>query len=156
SQYSYGALELAEMKNEQLSVHGGFDINNELTKDPSAILKTGRPLPIGYWKGAGMALLLDLLAAVLAGGLSTYEISKREIEYGLSQVFIVIDITKLGNQSIMAKAIEEILKDYQQSMPIDESKKIIYPGERVLLTRKKNLANGIPVLKKVWDEILML
>ena len=35
-------------------------------------------------------------------------------------------------------------------------KKIIYPGERVLLTRKNNLTNGIPVIKKVWDEISRL
>ncbi len=156
SQYSYGALELSAMKNETLAVHGGFDINNKLTKDPAAILETGRPLPIGYWKGAGMALLLDLLATVLSGGLSTYEISKREIEYSLSQVFIVIDISKLGNQSLISKTIQEILKDYHQSIPIDEAKKIVYPGERVLFTRKKNLESGIPVLKKVWDEIMML
>jgi len=29
----------------------------------------------------------------------------------------------------------------------------VYPGERVLQTRKNNLDKGIPVLKKVWDEI---
>ncbi|MGH2563780.1 MAG: 3-dehydro-L-gulonate 2-dehydrogenase, partial [Ginsengibacter sp.] len=65
SQYSYGALELAEMKNEPLSVYGGFDNENNLTKDPSAILSSNNPLPIGYWKGAGLSLLLDLLATVL-------------------------------------------------------------------------------------------
>lgn len=153
SQYSYGAMELSAMKNEMLSVYGGFDVNNELTKDPSAILATSRPLPAGYWKGAGLSLLLDLLATILAGGLSTHEISSKEIEYGLSQVFIAIDVSKLGNQAAISKIIEGILNDYHQSIPIDESKKIVYPGERVLLTRKKNLANGIPVLKKVWDEI---
>ncbi len=38
-----------------------------LTTDPAAILQTQRPLPIGYWKGAGMALVMDLLAALLSG-----------------------------------------------------------------------------------------
>ena len=156
SQYSYGALELSAMKNETLSVYGGFDTEGTLTKDPSAILASNRPLPIGYWKGAGLALLLDLLATILSGGLATHEISKKEAEYGLSQVFIAIDISKLGNHSAIAKIIEEILNDYHQSVPIDESKKIIYPGERVLLTRKNNLTNGIPVMKKVWDEIRQL
>lgn len=153
SQYSYGAMELSAMKNEMLTVHGGFDVNNELTKDPSAILATSRPLPVGYWKGAGLSLLLDLLSTILSGGLATHEISSKEIEYGLSQVFIAIDLSKLGNHSFISKAIEGILNDYHQSIPIDEYKKIVYPGERILLTRKKNLANGIPVLKNVWDEI---
>ena len=153
SQYSFGALELSAMKNETLSVYGGFDEEGKLTKDPSAILASNNPLPIGYWKGAGLALLLDLLATILSGGLATHEISKKEVEYGLSQVFIAIDISKLGNHSAIAKIIEEILNDYHQSVPIDESKKIMYPGESVLHTRKNNLANGIPVMKKVWDEI---
>lgn len=153
SQYSYGALELSAIKNESLSVYGGFDKDGQLTKDPSAILASNSPLPVGYWKGAGLSLLLDLLATILSGGLSTHELSKKEVEYSLSQVFIAIDISKLGKQSVITQTIEEILKDYHQSIPLDEFKKIVYPGERVLQTRKNNLANGIPVLKKIWDEI---
>jgi len=153
SQYSYGALELSAIKNESLSVYGGVDKDGQLTKDPSAILASNSPLPVGYWKGAGLSLLLDLLSTILSGGLSTHELSKKEVEYSLSQVFIAIDISKLGKQSVITQTIEEILKDYHQSIPLDEFKKIVYPGERVLQTRKNNLANGIPVLKKIWDEI---
>ena len=153
SQFSFGAMELAAMKNEKLSVPGGFDKDGILTDDPAAILATRRPLPVGYWKGAGLALLLDLLATILSGGLATHEISNKEVEHGLSQVFIAIDISKLGNHSAIAAVIENIISDYQQSVLIDGLKKILYPGERVLATRKKNLTNGIPVMKKIWDEI---
>lgn len=156
SQYSYGALELSAMKNESLSVYGGFDTEGNLTRDPAAILASNSPLPIGYWKGAGLSLLLDILATILSGGLSTHELSKKEVEYSLSQVYIAIDISKLGQQSIITKTVEEILKDYHQSIPLDESKKIVYPGEKILQTRKNNLANGIPVFKKIWDEIRLL
>ena len=144
------------MNNETLPVYGGFDHKGELTNDPSSILQSLRPLPVGYWKGAGLALLLDLLATILSGGLATYEISRGKVEYGLSQVFIAIDISKLQNYPYISKAIDGILYDYHQSARADEKKKILYPGERVLTTRKDNLANGIPVLKKVWDEILVL
>lgn len=153
SQYSYGALELYALKNEKLPVNGGFNTDGELTVDPSEILASNNPLPAGYWKGAGLALLLDLLSTILSGGISTSEISSNHAEVGVSQVFIAIDISKLGNHSIIAKTIENILSDYHQSVPLDESKKILYPGERVLNTRERNLQKGIPVLKKVWDEI---
>ncbi len=156
SQYSYGALELYAMKNETLSVYGGFDSEGKLSMEPAEILASKSPLPIGFWKGAGLALLLDLLAAILSGGLSTHEISKKEVEYGLSQVFIAIDISKLGSHSLITKTIEKILEDYLQSVPVDQTKKIVYPGERVLQIRKNNLDNGIPVLKKVWDAIEQL
>lgn len=153
SQYSFGAMELAQMKNESFPVYGGYDLKGELTKDPSAILESRRPLPIGFWKGAGLSLLLDILATILSGGWSASEISKREMEYGLSQVFIAIDIRRLGNHSMIPTLLQQIIQDYHQSIPLDDNKNITYPGERVMNTRKQNLANGIPVLNDIWEKI---
>ena len=155
SQYSFGAMELAKLRGEELAVPGGYNEAGNFTTNPAAILKTMRPLPIGYWKGAGLSLLLDLLAAVLSGGLSTQQITQRGIEY-CSQVFIAIDIARLGNNAGISTLIENIIADYHQSIPQDEKTKITYPGEKVLETRQRNRQQGIPVLKKIWDEILML
>ncbi|MES2374913.1 MAG: 3-dehydro-L-gulonate 2-dehydrogenase [Bacteroidota bacterium] len=156
SQYSLGHMELSAMRNEMLQVNGGFNQEGVLTNDPSAILATRRLLPTGYWKGSGLALLLDILATVLSGGLSTAEISKEKVEYGLSQVFIAFDISKLNNYSSIAGMVEKIIDDYHASIPVEGGKKVTYPGERVMQTRKKNLANGIPVQQKVWNIIMDL
>ena len=156
SQYSFGGMEMSAMKNESLQVYGGYGPEGNLTKDPASIIKSRRPLPVGYWKGAGLSLLLDLLAAVLSAGLSTHEISKRNIEYGMSQVFISINIIKLPNHSSIPVLIDNIITDYKQSVPEAEHVLISYPGERVLNNRRRNSENGIPVIKQVWDEILNL
>lgn len=156
SQFSFGAMELSAMKNEKLSVPGGYDKAGNLTDDPNLILASNRSMPVGYWKGAGLSLLLDILAAVLSSGWSTHEISESKVEYGVSQVFIAIDIKKLSNHSSISQVVENIINDYHTSNSINESKKITFPGERVLQTRERNLANGIPVLKSVWEEILGL
>jgi 3-dehydro-L-gulonate 2-dehydrogenase len=156
SQYSFGAMEMSVLKNEKLSVTGGFDSDGNLTNDPAAILKSKRPVPIGYWKGAGLSLLLDILAATLSGGLSTHEISKKETEYSLSQVFIAINLKKMPHYSSVPAIIENIIADYKQSMPQGGNSVITYPGERVLRTRKQNLEQGIPVIREVWDQILKL
>lgn len=156
SQYSFGSMELKAMKNETLEVTGGYDELGNLTTDPAAILKTRNPLAIGYWKGAGLSLLLDILATILTGGLATHEISKRSIEYGMSQVFISINSKGLSNYSSIPVLIENIIADYKQSVPRDKSKIITYPGERVLKNREQNLEKGIPVIQKVWDEIQKL
>lgn len=152
SQFSYGSLELAKMKNEQLPVDGGFNIIGEATKDPSAILESKRVMPVGYWKGAGLSLLLDILSVILSGGRSTKEITDDKIERGLSQVFIAIDLQQLKNYRGIEACINDIISDYKQSVP-DGDKKVVYPGERVIRDREKNLRDGIPVVKKVWDEI---
>jgi 3-dehydro-L-gulonate 2-dehydrogenase len=155
SQFSYGALQLAKMKNEELPVDGGFDKEGKLTKDPSAVLESKRVLPVGYWKGAGLSLLLDILSAVLASGLSTREISERKYEYALSQVFIAIDLEQLKNYKGIEGCINNIISDYKQSVPA-EGKEILYPGERVLKSRERNLKYGIPVIREVWDKITSL
>ena len=156
SQYSFGAMELAVYKNEKLVVPGGYNGKDEMTNDPAEILATRRALPIGYWKGAGMSLLLDIFTTILSGGLAGHEITKAGIETNISQLFIAIDISKLSNHSLITKTVNDIIEDYHRSTPEDSSKKITFPGERVLQNRKKNLANGIPVLKKVWDKIMAL
>ena len=156
SQFSFGSIELSAMKNENLKVFGGYDTEGNLTKKPAAILESGRPLPVGYWKGAGLSLLLDLLAAVLSGGLSTHEISSRSIESGVSQVFISINIKILSNHSSIPALIESIIGDYKNSIPENEQASISYPGERVLNNRKRNEENGIPVVKKIWEKIMAL
>jgi 3-dehydro-L-gulonate 2-dehydrogenase len=156
SQYSFGAMELSVLRGEKLAVHGGYNKEGELTNDPAEVLASRRALPIGYWKGAGMSFLLDVLATVLSGGLAGYQITKSGIETDISQVFIAIDISKLSNHSVITKTVEGIIEDYHQSVSADPSKKITYPGERVLKNRKLNLANGIPVLKTVWEKIIAL
>ncbi len=156
SQYSYGSLELYSLKNENLPVPGGFDSEGNLTHDAAAIIKSRRVLPIGYWKGAGMSLLLDILATILSGGLSTAQISELPAEHSLSQVFIAIDISKLANYPAIEKTIQQILDDYHTSIPINVTKKVRYPGEHIGEIREQNLKEGIPVSKKVWEEILSL
>ena len=155
SQYSYGAMELARQQGKDLTVPGGYDAKGLLTNDPSAILQSRRPLPIGYWKGAGLSLLLDLLAAVLSGGLSTHQITQNGVEH-CSQVFIAINISRLSNSSLIFQTVESILADYKESVPENEMAAITYPGEKVLATRSLNMQKGIPVLKSVWDEVLAL
>ncbi|MEO5602140.1 MAG: 3-dehydro-L-gulonate 2-dehydrogenase [Cyclobacteriaceae bacterium] len=154
SQYSFGALEIKKQKKEMLPIPGGYDKKGNLTTDPAAIMESWRPLPIGYWKGAGLSLLLDVLATILSGGLSTSQISQQKFETNLSQIFIAIDISKLYNYSTIATAIQQIVDDYHASIPEKAGTKIRYPGEQVLAVRKENSEKGIPVLRKTWEEVI--
>lgn len=156
SQYSYGALDQYNTKNQQLPVPGGYDEEGKLTKDAGKILASRRVLPIGYWKGAGLSLLLDILATILSGGLSTHEISQKEAEHALSQVYIAIDIKKLSHFPAIATSLEQIIQDYHTSHPAEPGKDVRYPGEHIREIRKKNIESGIPVSRKVWEEIVSL
>ena len=155
SQFSYGALDLHVLRKQQLPVPGGYDKNGALSRDPEAIRTSERTLPIGYWKGSGLSLLLDILAAMLSGGFPVADISERNIENNLSQIFMVINLSKLSNASSIPALLQHIIDDFHQSIP-DKNSKVLYPGERVLSVREENTRNGIPVIQKVWDDILAL
>ena len=156
SQYSFGAMEQAAAKGEQLHMQGGFDKDGNLTTDPASIIDSKRPLPVGYWKGAGLSLLLDILAAVLSGGLSTQAITKLQKEHAVSQVFICIDPSRLFSHSIISKTVKDIIDDYHQSQTTGDRNRVRFPGEGVLQRRKENLQKGIPVLQSIWQEVLRL
>jgi len=156
SQYSYGKMETKALDHSMLDFPGGYNSSNELTRDPSEILGSKRPLPIGFWKGSGLTLLLDILAAILSGGLSTNGISKKKDESGVSQVFIAFDISKLGNFPSIQNTISEIIADYKESVPVDEKSNIRYPGEQILKIRSANIQDGILVNREVWNEVLDL
>jgi 3-dehydro-L-gulonate 2-dehydrogenase len=156
SQFSYGKLEVYKLGEKLLPFPGGFNTSGELTADPGEILLTRRALPIGYWKGSGLSLLLDILAATLSGGFSTHEISNREAEYALSQVFIAISLNDLVNSSAIEKTIRNIIDDLKRSDPVDPETEIRYPGDNIVKVREENKRNGIPVNKELWESILSL
>ena len=68
-----------------------------MTKEPGVIEKNRRILPMGYWKGSGMSIVLDMIATLLSDGASVAEVTEdNSDEYGISQIFIAIEVDKLS------------------------------------------------------------
>jgi 3-dehydro-L-gulonate 2-dehydrogenase len=156
SQFSYGTLESYRRRGEQLPVIGGFDLDGQLTRDAGAIEAAARPLPIGFWKGSGLALMLDLLAALLSGGNATHQITPDSLqETGLSQVFLVFDLALIDRGSDSDQVVNQII-EYVHGAGSSSDEKVRYPGERTLEIRKQNLEQGIPVEPQIWQHLLEL
>ena len=156
SLYSYGKMESYANEGKKLPYPGGFDKDGTLTDDPEKILESWRTLPIGYWKGASLSLLLDILATILSGGSSVNEITARKAEYACSQVFIAINVNKLQNSPAIEKEVRSIIDDMHASIPVNDETSIRYPGENILKIREESLKKGIPVAGNIWDEIQAL
>jgi len=113
-------------------------------------------LPIGYWKGAGLALMLDLVVSLLSGGLSTHEIGKLKGETSVSQVFMAFDLARLAPGSLAERLVNEAVESVRSAEPVSENSKVLYPGERSLSERRENLERGIPVEPSLWQEVKAL
>ena len=155
SQFSYGALESYRKRGEKLPVDGGFDSEGNLTRDAAEIEKSNRVLPIGYWKGSGLSLVLDMIAAMLSGGLATHQIqSDPERETGISQIFMAVNLPALDQDNFARRLADQILEHLQISTKSGEQ--VRYPGENTLKTRKENMEKGVFVEPSVWNEIRRL
>lgn len=155
SQFSYGKLANYRREGKELPYFGGYDEEGNLSKDAAQIYKTMRPLPIGYWKGAGLSLLLDLIATILSGGNSTKDLSKTNIDSAMSQVYIAIDPNKFSSKEILENSVNEILSYYLSAENMQDEV-VSYPGERIIKSREYNLKNGIQVDEIIWKRILEL
>ena len=153
SQFSYGKMERLALRGEALPLPGGYDADGQLTTDPAAILERWRPLPTGYWKGAGLAMVLDLLAATLSGGLTTREIGAGGEEHALSQVFIAIDISRSAGPHSVSAVVSAVIEDLHSAVAAPDGSPARYPGESVLRIREDNRRHGVPVDEEVWGEI---
>lgn len=156
SQFSYGKIEEARLKGQQLPVPGGYDEEGNLTTDPAAIEKTWRVLPMGYWKGSGISILLDLISTVLTNANSVRKIGTFGDEIGLSQIMIAIDPGKFDREEVTDGIVDALVEDIKSSVPAQEGGKVFYPGEIEIGTRKDNLANGIPVIEEKWNAVLAM
>lgn len=149
SQFSVGALTGYAARGEALPVAGGYDAAGRLTHDAGAIVESRRLLPIGFWKGSGLAFALDVIAASLAGGQATHEIAEDpEMETALSQVFIAIDTAAGGGQHEIDRIADAAVAHLTAG-----TGGVRYPGARTIAIRGRSRREGVEVDDVIWAEV---
>ena len=141
------------MRGESLPVEGGFDSEGHLTRNPEAIEVSRRPLPIGYWKGSGLALMLDLIAGMLSGGSTTHQIAPEPVkETRLSQVFLAVDPAFAAGGASPAQIADQVIMELQRQAHA-AGEDLRYPGQRVMQVRQESLEKGVPVEPAIWRQV---
>ncbi len=149
SQYSMGSLHLAAETGVPLNVPGGYGFDGELSKDAGEIIETGRPIPMGFWKGSGLAILLDVLAVFISGGKATLDHDAEGSERGVTQIFLAFDPEHTIGNNRAYDQIERIAASFDDG---DSS----YPGARTLKRRAITLKSGVDLDSSLWRRIVGL
>ncbi len=152
SQFSGGRTAIHRRSGEPFPVPGGYDAAGQLTTDAAAV---ERMLPVGYWKGSGLALCLDLVAALVAGGQTTAELSRQGHEAGVSQLFIAFDLARLGSVDAALAMVDASLADLASAEPLPGAR-VTYPGQRAAERRRINRREGVPADEEYWQQVLEL
>jgi len=150
SQYSMGKLNQYKAAKTKLPLPGGYDKEGKISDDAGDIIESRRPLPIGFWKGSGLALMLDVLASALSHGKSTADMAKNPVESGVSQTFICIK----ADETLSTNVCDQIIAHIKSSKVDGAGGSIRYPGEGTLRTRAANLKDGVPVDEAIWQAVV--
>jgi len=148
SQFSYGKLQAYAERKELLPVEGGYDAEGQATRDPQTVQQQLSASAIGLWKGTGLSMALDMLAALLSGGQSTDEIGRGGEEFNISQVFIAIDLVRLYGAGQLAQRSAELLEQLQRINP-----QVRWPGQGLAQRRQQHEQHGVEIESAFWRSL---
>lgn len=133
------------------------DSQGNKTTDPKTALD-GFLLPIGGYKGYGLALIVDLFAGLLSGAAYLTHVKSwvddPEAPQNLGHFFILIDTKKLGSSEWLLARMNDFAAILHDSPPADPAAPVLVPGEIELARMAKQRREGIDIDSKVlaWLE----
>jgi LDH2 family malate/lactate/ureidoglycolate dehydrogenase len=123
----------------------GADRSGAPTTDPSAILASGLLLPMGGHKGFGLALMMELLTAALAGEAFGHEIAAGDatgLDPGATKLLVAIDPAAFGDAAAFTARVDALL-DYLRTSDPEHPQPA--PGDRGWRARDDYDRDGIPI-----------
>ena len=102
-------------------------------------------LPMGGHKGAGLALMIEMLTGALTGGILCYEMAEKDPTgtdaFG-SKSFFALDPRAVGDADEIEQRVEDLLAYLQSAAKPGMA--ILYPGQRGCQELNANLCVGFP------------
>ena len=132
--------------------------NGKITTNAKEALK-GTQLPIGGFKGSGLAWMVDILSGVFTGGSHSGKTKDPFDDFSGPQNMGHLFITINPKIFIGSKFISEMKKNIQIVKRLPKAKgfnEILYPGERKSKTFKKNNNKDIKIAPKILKEMEQL
>jgi LDH2 family malate/lactate/ureidoglycolate dehydrogenase len=131
----------------------GLDAQGRPSSDAAAIL-AGAVLPFGNHKGAGLALMLELLTAALAGGAFGNEIEAGDrsgLDPDSCKLFIALNPDAFGGCQVLAGRVNDYLAYLQETATATSP--FTWPGQRGWEARSANLALGVPLHTEIVSQL---
>jgi LDH2 family malate/lactate/ureidoglycolate dehydrogenase len=96
-------------------------------------------------RGYGLALVIDILTAGLAGGPIGREVLWETERDDLAAIMIAIDPAFTGAPEAFAASVDRLARQVHETTPLAAHAPVRLPGERAAGERRRRLSSGIPV-----------
>ncbi len=142
-----GNIIMAARQGNAIPAEWALDAAGQPTTDPKAAL-AGAVLPMAGAKGYALALMIEILSAVISGSSwgpqvrSPYEDTREPTDSGLW--LMAFNVEALLPEPLYAQRMSEFL-DAVRASPAAPGQQVRIPGERRWRIRQQRLATGIPL-----------
>ena len=145
---AYGKVKTKAQRGETMPVGWSMDRQGQPLTDPKRA-NEGFLLPIGEYKGYGLALIIGLLA----GTLNRAAMGKEVVDFNADDTtptntghaIVAISVEAFGDVAAFKRSVDSLVDDLRASRRLPGVDRIWLPGEQSHAKRVENLENGVPV-----------
>ncbi|MBW8267973.1 Ldh family oxidoreductase [Caldovatus aquaticus] len=145
---AYGKVKTRAQRGEPMPEGWMVDREGRPLTDPRRAAE-GLLLPIGGYKGYGLALVFGLLAGTLNGAAMGREVVDFNADdttpTNTGQAILAIDIAAFGEVAAFKRRVDALVRDIRGSARLPGVERIWLPGEQSHLRREERAARGVPI-----------
>ena len=153
---AYGKVKLAAQKGESMPSDWMIDRQGQPITDPKRSSE-GSLLPIGGYKGYGLAVMIGLLA----GALNNAAVGKGTIDFNAhhdlitntGQTIIAVDPSAFGDKQEFINRVIALVEDLKSSSTLPGVKEIRVPGEGAAKMMAQRMQQGIPITPELLESL---
>lgn len=109
----------------------------------------------GGYKGYGLAVLVDIMTAVLSGGVFGPDVVDSEATSArVSQFFGAVKISRFRDPELFKKDMDKMLRQLKEADTAEGQKRVYYAGLKEAENERDSQKNGVTLSEKVWTSII--
>ncbi len=153
---AYGKVKVAAQKGESIPDTWMIDRNGHPITDPKKSSE-GSLLPIGGYKGYGLAVMIGLLAGALnnaAVGKDTIDFNAHhDVITNTGQTIIAVDPSAFGDREQFVERVIALVNDLKASSKLPGVNQIRVPGDGAAKSMAQRLQEGIPISPELQESL---
>jgi len=118
---------------------------------------TGLLMPLGGYKGSGLAMMAEILCAVLSGGAMSTELGGIRIQgqpMRTSQLFLGVDVDRFMPRDEFTRRMQALVEMTKSSRTAKGFEEVLVAGEPEWRVAEQRRRDGIPVSEGAWKNLV--
>ncbi len=155
SEAAYGKIVIAALENRSIPEGWALNPQGKVTTDAKEALQ-GTLLPFGGYKGSGLAIMVQILSAVLSGAFLNEFTGRGAYSGQVGYFFGAIDVSRFIDLKLFKKGIAKISAEVKASKLAQDTKTLYLPGEIEFIRKTENLRLGIELNEGILRNLTQL